>query len=267
MKAAKLVVGFLLVAAAMMAHATGPLDECTDRSPTMAGIGDCLDDLLHEADGELRTRGKAVLALMRKLQKQTGSPRAAQAFINAQNRFRAFRRAECDRRATRANTQEDAERLRQDCLIRLTRERAEELATVLPAGSDVSERQPAVSTSEKPAHTLFGVEWRLVRRMTNGREQPLAQNSRVILIMSEGGSVTGRTSVSVYSGRYTLRDGGRLEWWQGGFLVERTSGRLDVSDPDEELLDELAQTTRLRLSSPGLILQSDDGSVVLAFAR
>ncbi len=267
MKAAKLVVGFLLGAAAVMVHATSPLDECTDRSPTMAGIGSCLDDMFLEADGELRARGKAVLALMRKLQKRTGSPRAAQTFIDAQNRFRAFRRAECDRCATLADTQEDGERLRLDCLIRLTRERAEELATVLPAGAGASEQQPAVSTTEKPVQTPFGVEWRLVRRMTNGREQPLAENSRVSLVLSESGTVVGRTSVSVYSGRYTLHDGGRLDWWQGGFLIERTSGRFDVSDPDEDVLDELARTTRLRLSSPGLILQSDDGSVVLTFAR
>jgi uncharacterized protein YecT (DUF1311 family) len=267
MKAAQFVVGFLLVTAAVMAHATGPLDECTDRSPTMAGIGSCLDDMFREADGELRARGKAVLALMRRLQKQTGSRRATQAFINAQHQFRAFRRAECDRRATRADTHQDAERVRQDCLIRLTRERAEELATVLPAGAGVSEPQPAGSTTEKPAQILFGIEWRLVQRMTNGREQPLPQNSRVILVLSESGTALGRTSVSVYSGRYTLHDGGRLEWWQGGFLIERTSGRFDVSDPDEDVLDELARTTRLRLSSPGLILQSDDGSVVLTFAR
>lgn len=267
MKAAKLVVGFLLVAAAVMAHASGPLDECTDRSPTMAGIGSCLDDMFRQADGELRARGKAVLALMRRLQKQTGSPRAAQAFIDAQHRFRAFRTAECNRRATGADTQADAERLRQDCLIRLTRARAEELATVLPAGSGVSEQQPTVSTTEKPAQSLFGVEWHLVRRMTNAREQPLAENSRVILVLSDSGTVAGRTSVSVYSGRYTLHDGGRLEWWQGGFLIQRTSGRFDGSDPDEDVLDELALTTRLRLTSSGLILQSDDGSIVLSFSR
>ena len=267
MKAAQLVVGFLVGAATMTAHATGPLDECAGRSPTMAGIGSCLDDMFREADGVLRARGKAVLALMRQLQKRSGSPRAAQAFIDAQNRFRAFRRAECDRCATLADTREDAERLRQDCLIRLTRERAEELATVLPAGSGASEQQPAVSATEKPAQTPFGVEWRLVRRMINGREQPLAANSRVFLVLSESGTAAGRTSVSVYSGRYTLHDGGRLDWWQGGFLIERTSGRFDATDPDEDVLDELARTTRLRLSSPGLILQSDDGSVVLAFAR
>ena len=191
----------------------------------MAGIRSCLDDMFREADGELRARGTAVLALMRRLQKQTGSPRAARAFINAQHQFRAFRRAECDRRANPAGTQEDAERLRQNCLIQLTRERAEELATVLPAGSGASEQQPAVSTTEKPAQTLFGVEWRLVGRLINGREQRLVENSRVILVLSDSGTVVGRTLVSVYSGRYTLHDGGRLEWWQGGFLIERTSGR------------------------------------------
>jgi hypothetical protein len=216
-----------------------------------------------EADGELRARGKAVLALMRRLQSRP-VPAGGSGLYQCAAPVPRVPQSRCDQRAT-AGTQEDAERLRQNCLI--AARRAEELATVLPAGSGASEQQPAVSTAEKPAQTLFGVEWRLVGRLINGREQRLAENSRVILVLSDSGTVVGRTSVSVYSGRYTLHDGGRLEWWQGGFLIERTSGQFEVSDPDEDVLDALALTTRLRLSSSGLTLQSDDGSVVLTFAR
>jgi hypothetical protein len=64
-----------------------------------------------------------------------------------------------------------------------------------------------------------------------------------------------------------LREGGRIEWLQQGFSLERNSGRFDAPDPDEAILDDLALTTRLRLDAPGLVLQSEDGSVSLGFAR
>jgi uncharacterized protein YecT (DUF1311 family) len=257
-----------LLAAAARGQPSSPLDECSDRSPTVAGIRACLDQMFQQADAELRLRAKAVLARMREVQKQTGSPRAAQTFIAAQKEFRAYRKAHCDWCATAAQTEQAAETLRRDCAIRLTRNRVGELATLLPADGAGPKATEAESVpAEALSHALFGVEWRLVRVVKDGRQVPLAPESRVVLMLSEGGSVTGRTSGSIYSGRYVLRDGNRIEWLQRGFSVERTSGRFDVSDPDESILDDMLQTTRLWVESPGLILDSGDGSVTLVFAR
>jgi hypothetical protein len=54
---------------------------------------------------------------------------------------------------------------------------------------------------------------------------------------------------------------------QNAFNIERASGQFDADDPDEAILDDLAQTTKLRVDSTGLTLTSDNGSVVLVFGR
>jgi uncharacterized protein YecT (DUF1311 family) len=268
MRAAQVLLGPLLVAAVANAHPAAPLEDCTDRSPTLAGIHECLDQIFQQTDAELRVRGKAVLVLMRRIQKQTRSPKAPQTFILAQNQFRAFRKAQCDWSARRAPTEPRASWLRQDCLIRLTQERSAELAALLPGGEAGLEQQEGGSFQPDDAtQTLFDVEWRLVRVRKHGLEVPLPRESRLSLVLTEGGSAGGRTRAGLFSGRYALRDGGRIEWLQQGFSLERNSGRFDAPDPDEAILDDLVLTTRLRLDVPGLVLQSEDGSVSLGFAR
>ena len=268
MRAAQVLAGPLLLAAVAIAHAATPLEDCTDRSPTVAGIRECLAETFLQVDTEFRVRSKAVLALMRRIQKQTRSPRAPQAFISAQDQFRAFRKAQCDWSARAEPSELHADWLRQDCLIRLTRERAAELGALLPSDeTGLEPRERETSPPDDADHALFGVEWRLVRMVKHGLEVPLPAETRVSLVLTEGGNAVGRSRAGQFSGRYALREGGRLEWLQQGFSVERDLGRFDEADPDEAILDDLALTTRLRLDVPGLVLQSEDGSISLGFAR
>jgi uncharacterized protein YecT (DUF1311 family) len=264
----RVVIALLLLLAAAAARAASPIEECTDRSPTVAGIGACLGEMLEQAEGELWARSKAVLAQMRQLQKQPGSRGAVQAFGAAEKQFHAYRMAQCAWLATRAESKQGSERQRTDCLIRLTRERTLELAALLPAESGASEDKIAANPpSEAQGHALFGIEWRLVHLLKNGQEQPLSAQSRLVLILSEGGGVTGTTRASIYGGRYALGAANRIEWLQAGFTVERVSGQFDANDPDEALLDDLAATTKLRLEATGLTLANDSGSLSLVFGR
>lgn len=267
MRAAHVLLGPLLGLSVNVCAAT-PLEECTDRSPTVAGIHACLEEIFRLADAELRVRSKATLALMRRIQKQTRSPKAPEAYISAQNEFRAFRKAQCDWSAGRGSAQLRSDWLRQDCLIRLTRERSAELATLLPEGYGVSQESLEENARvDGTVQALFDVEWHLVRMLKRGLETPLPPESRVSLRLTQGGSAGGRTRDGLFSGRYVLREGGRIEWLQQGFFLERQSGRFDAPDPDEAILDDLTLTTRLRLDTPGLVLQSEDGSIWLGFAR
>ena len=95
----------------------------------------------------------------------------------------------------------------------------------------------------------------------------MSAESRVVLVLSEGGGVAGATRASIYSGRYVLGPNNSIRWSQTGFNIERASGQFDVDDPDEAILDDLASTTKLRVDSTGLTLTNESGSVVLAFGR
>jgi len=268
-----LVLGLVLVAAlsilsAKTARAATPVEECTDRSPTLAGITACLDEMLKRAEDGMWARSKAVLAQMKQLRKQAGSRGAAQLFNAAQKQFHSYRAAQCAWVATQSETTQGAERLRVDCMIRVTRERTLELAGALPTEAAPLEETPAANPPvEAPSQSPFGVEWHLVQLVRNGQEEPLSAESRVVLVLSEGGGVAGTTRASIYSGRYVLGPNNRIAWLQTGFNIERASGQFDADDPDEAILDDLAATTKLRVDSTGLTLTSDNGSVVLVFGR
>jgi uncharacterized protein YecT (DUF1311 family) len=261
-------VAALPMLAVATAHAASPIEECTDRSPTVSGINACLDEMFKRAEGGMWERSKAVLVQMKQLRKQAGSHAAAQLFNGAQKQFHNYRAAQCAWVARHAETTQGAERLRTDCLIRLTRERTLELAETLPPEPAPLEAKPAPNPpSEAPALSPFGVEWHLVQLIKNGREEPLSAESRVVLVLSEGGGVAGTTRASIYSGRYALGPDNRIEWLQNGFNIERASGQFDADDPDEIILDDLAATTKLRVDATGLTLTNDNGSVVLGFSR
>ena len=253
---------------AATARAAGPIEECTDRSPTVAGIGTCLDEMFRRAEAGMWERSKAVLVQMKQLQKQAGSRGAVQLFSAAQKQFHSYRAAQCAWVARHAETTQGVQRLHVDCMIRLTRERTLELAGTLPPEAAALEAKPATNPPrEAPVQSPFGVEWHLVQLMRNGREEPLSAESRVVLVLSESGGVAGTTRASIYSGRYVLGPSNRIQWLQNGFNIERASGQFDADDPDEAILDDLAATTKLRVDSTGLTLADDSGSVVLAFGR
>ena len=249
------------------AHAASPVDECTDQSPTVAGISACLDRMFKRAEDGMWEQSKAVLVQMKQLRKQAGSHGAVQLFNAAQKQFHSYRAAQCAWVARHSETAQGADRLRMDCLIRLTRERTLELAGTLPTEVAVVEDKPATNPpSEAAAHSPFGVEWHLVQLIRGGREEPLSAESRVVLVLSEGGGVAGTTRASIYSGRYVLGPNNRIQWLQSGFNIERASGQFDADDPDEAILDDLAATTKLLVDSTGLTLTNDNGSVVLSFS-
>src|SRR5262249_15717292 len=146
----------------------------------------------------------------------------------------SYRAAQCAWVARRAETPQAAERLRMDCLIRVTRERTLELAETLPpAPAALEDKSAANPPSQPPGQRPFGVEWHLVQLIRGGREEPLSAESRVVLVLSEGGGVAGTTRASIYSGRYVLGANNNIRWSQQGFNIERASGQFDVDDPDE----------------------------------
>ena len=257
-----------LVVLAATARAASPVEECTDRSPTVAGISACLDETFKRAEIGMWERSKAVLVQMKQLRKQPGSGGAVQLFNAAQKQFHSYRAAQCAWVARQSETTQGAERLRMDCLIRLTRERTMELAGTLPPEPAVLEDNAAANPpSEPPVESPFGVEWHLVQLIRGGREEPLSAESSVVLVLSQGGGVAGTTRASIYSGRYVLGPNNRIQWLQSGFNIERASGQFDADDPDEVILDDLAVTTKLRVDSTGLTLTNDNGSVALSFSR
>jgi heat shock protein HslJ len=110
----------------------------------------------------------------------------------------------------------------QDCMIRMTRARADELRTSASAGEAAG--QPSLLTESSSVMAWQGVDWKLTKLVREGKDVPLVANSKVTANFHAAGRVAGAASVNRYFGSYKAAGDGRIEWAAPAFGATRMAG-------------------------------------------
>ncbi len=279
-----------------------PMQDCAPSSVPLV----CLDAKLKAANNQLNSTLKSAQDYLEQLQAQGKRP-VLGAFIDSQRKFNAYRDAQCNWQGVRAPAGANSAAYVKDCQIRITLDRERELAAfvaesqlqesaitatrphepeeedapadgagtpepapagVAPAGSTPSttkEAEPGPSASGVPVER--GNEWHLVKWVVNGSEKPLVDGSVVSISFDPSGKLAGNASVNRFSGTYRFNVDGRLEWPRAGFVLTKMAGPAPLMAQERRFLESLRRTTKYRVEEQQLVLENQNGTTALTFAR
>jgi len=140
--------------------------------------------------------------------------------------------------------------------------------TALPGPEAPGAGSPkATAPSDGPAQASRAGEWRLVKWVANGAEKNILGDSPISLAFNPSGKVAGNATLNRFTGSYRFDADGRLQWPRTGFTLTRMAGPAPLMGQERTFLDSLRRTTQYRVEGPQLVLESDDGTTVLTFAR
>jgi heat shock protein HslJ len=111
---------------------------------------------------------------------------------------------------------------------------------------------------------LQGGEWRLLELTVAGIELPLPPEARATLQLQGDDKVGGVAFINRFFGPLHVTGDGTLGWGEA-FGMTKMAGPPELMELEQAYLDALLQTDRLRLEAGQLILQSQDGAVLLRF--
>jgi heat shock protein HslJ/uncharacterized protein YecT (DUF1311 family) len=259
------VAGLLLLTIAVDAPA-GPLSECYAISASRVEIGPCLDRKLAEAEADLAAAVRAVRDRMTDLDRVTGRTDAGPAFERAQERFLAFREANCAWHGAQLASGTGAGDATRDCLVRMAQARAAELKaeTVLGSGGASAAGAPP---PQDVVVAVRGHEWRLVGLVVAGTLTPIVSGSAITIRFADNGLAGGAASLNRYQGGYRLGADGALAWVGPGFAATRMAGPPDLMQQEAVFLEALQAASRLRIEEGALLLESANGGTRLTFER
>ena len=123
-------IGLAATPAAADPVAKTPLEACYDAAGTQArtAIGPCLDRLLNDAETAMVTALEARRAEAVELAKVTGRGRTVKSLERSQQRFIAYRKAQCQHETYAVDAGTGAGDVQRDCMVRLTRQRTQTLS-------------------------------------------------------------------------------------------------------------------------------------------
>src|SRR5262249_9030369 len=191
---ARFLVGAVVAFAGTGLRAAAPLEECADISPTQAGISVCLDNKLAEAQADLAAKSKLARRSIDAIRGHEQRAKAQRGFERAQRRFLAERERVCGESRPLSDS-ERGNKVR-DCLIRLTRDRSDEIAASLslntgerstPEPEPKSSAPQAEAAPRAPTDPVYGVDWRLTRMIRDNQEVPLPPKYRANLRLETDG--------------------------------------------------------------------------------
>jgi heat shock protein HslJ/uncharacterized protein YecT (DUF1311 family) len=140
--------------------------------------------------------------------------------------------------------------------------------TALPVPESPAIESPkAAAPSDGSAQASRASEWRLVRWVANGAEKIILGDSAITLALNPSGKVAGNASLNRFTGNYRFDADGRLQWPRTGFTLTRMAGPAPLMGQERAFLDSLRRTAQYRVEGPQLVLESEDGTTVLTFAR
>jgi heat shock protein HslJ/uncharacterized protein YecT (DUF1311 family) len=255
----------LLLATAADAPA-GPLSECYAISASRVEIGPCLDRKLGEAEADLAAAVRAVRDRMTELDRVTGRTDAGPAFARAQERFLAFREANCAWHGARLASGTGAGDVTRDCLARITQARTAELKAEATQGSGGASAEGALPPQDVVA-VVRGHEWRLVGLVVAGTPTPIVSGSAITIRFDDNGLAGGAAPLNRYQGGYRLGPDGALVWVGPGFATTRMAGPPDLMQQEAVFLEALQAASRLRIEKGTLLLESANGGTRLTFER
>jgi heat shock protein HslJ/uncharacterized protein YecT (DUF1311 family) len=257
--------GLLLLATAAGAPAS-PLSECYAISASRVEIGPCLDRKLAEAEADLAAAVRAVRDRMTDLDRVTGRTDAGPAFERAQERFLAFREANCAWQGAQLASGTGAGDATRDCLVHMTQARAAELKAETAQGSGGASAEGALPPQDVVA-VVRGHEWRLVGLVVAGTPTPIVPGSAITIRFDDNGLARGAASLNRYQGGYQLGPDGALVWVGPGFVTTRMAGPPDLMQQEAVFLEALQAASRLRIEKGTLLLESANGGTRLTFER
>lgn len=120
-------VALVAIAAARDALAGTPLETCYEAVGAQArtAVGPCLERLLEEAEAAMDRAFAARKAKAVELAEVTGRDRSVKSLDRSQQRFLAYRKAQCQYAMDAVDAGSGAGDVQRDCMVRLTRQRAE----------------------------------------------------------------------------------------------------------------------------------------------
>jgi len=140
--------------------------------------------------------------------------------------------------------------------------------TVAPVpDSPATESPTGAVPSDSSAQASRASEWRLVKWVANGAEKSILGDSAITLAFDPSGKIAGNASLNRFTGTYRVDVDGRLQWPRTGFTLTRMAGPAPLMGQERAFLESLRRTVQYRVDGPQLILESENGSTVLTFAR
>jgi heat shock protein HslJ/uncharacterized protein YecT (DUF1311 family) len=252
-------------AAASAAELQTPLQACHAISSNRSAVVECLRRKVQEADTAMADALTAARQEMVNLDSATGRMQGSKALSAGQKAFLEFRKANCAWYAARVGSATGVGDAAQDCTIRMTRARADDLRPqVLEAASPAQPGLPAESAS---VMAWQGVDWKLIRMVRDGQDVPLVANSKVTASFHAAGRVAGMASVNRYFGSYKASGDGRIEWPTPAVGATRMAGPPELMKQEALFLDALGKVSRARMEGARLVLMTGDGSIELTFER
>ena len=246
-----------------MAAKTNPVDVCQHAATTRAEVRDCLDRRLQAAEAAMEKVVMAVHSNMADIDRTSGRPDAVTKFEDSERAFREYLDRHCAWIGAAA-TGGSPEAVN-DCLIRLTEQHTMELqarqpAAVTKSGGSVRPR-PATR-----AGTIPPGEWKLTFAVQQGRRLALPDEPRVTLSFDQNGMAAGRSFVNRYFGTASLTDHGQFGW-TGALGSTRMAGPPELMAVEDQYFKALERVSRWRIENGMLILDSDDGAILLRYSR
>ena len=241
------------------------LQTCYEASTDRMEANQCLNDKLTKAEEAMSSALSATRAEMARVDAATDRDEATKALSAAQRHFEEFRKANCSWYAARSSSGVGAGDLTKDCLIRMTLARAAELRTQVQQPTARLETPPVAAEPEMVAWQ--GGEWKLVKLIRDGEQVPLLDGSNITATFYTMGRVAGMASVNRYFGSYQLGAEHRIIWTTPAFGATRMAGPQPLMRQEQMFLDALGRATRAHVDGADLVLDSDDGNVILTFGK
>jgi len=252
-------------AAASAAELQTPRQACYAISNNRIAVGECLRRKVREADIAMADALTAARQEMVNLDAASGRTLGSKALAAGQKAFLDFRKSNCAWYSARMGSGTGAGDSAQDCTIRMTLARADELR---PQVSGVaSPPQPRLPAESASVMAWQGVDWKLIRMVHNGQDVPLIANSKVTAAFHAAGRVAGMASVNRYFGSYKASGDGRIEWPAPAVGATRMAGPPELMKQEALFLDALGKVSRARMEGARLVLTTDDGAIELTFER
>jgi heat shock protein HslJ len=122
-------------------------------------------------------------------------------------------------------------------------------------------------TKEQFASLCTGEPWRLQKMVKENQGIDLLETTPITFTCDEQGNVAGIASINRYSGGFTIHDDGTLNWQSTGFIATKMGGPPEHMKQEQAYLETLGRTSLGYMEGSTFVLENDDKSNVLQFAR
>ena len=254
--ASALILGPALV---VMASGAGPalagaLDDCWAQAENRIELNLCLESAEEDAAAGLDAIDEALAKAQSTFDELQGGHRAGDALERSRLAFRLYRELDCDLVALQAGSGTGAGDFRRACWIDRTRQRINDLETVL-------DDLPTDPEASFPEARIEGGTWLVEDIQSRGVMDYLQTTLRV----SGGGEVTGTGGCNSYFGSADI-DGDRIRF--GALGSTRMACPEAIMDQESRFFAALELVRHWRVDPAGhLHLMDEDGATVVRLSR